>query len=102
MVVVTIVGAGGTAVMQLELLIAAVVILEETTTEVLLPGTTGIGPHSPLFEVTVLLSIGTGGVGIAAMGTCCMPVAVEVIVAGCGTVDEAIVMRGGGTMFIGC
>lgn len=101
MVVVTIVGVGGGAAMQLVLLVAAVVTLEETTTGVLLLDTTGIWPHSPLFVVTAGVIV-EAVADIATMGACCMLAAVEVTIAGVGAVEEAIVMRGGGTMFIGC
>lgn len=107
MVVVTIVGAAGVAAAELLLklllvvVVAVLVILVETGTRTLLLDTGGAGPHVALFVADVDASVGTG-VTITLLGGCWIPAVVAVTVVADMAVDEAMVIRGGGTIFIGC
>lgn len=103
MVVVTTVGAAGVTELLLKLLVvvAVLVILDEIGTETLLLETGGSGQAIPLFAAAVGASVGTG-VTITLLDTC-WTLAVVVVTAGAVMAGaEAIVISGGGTMFMGC
>lgn len=106
MVVVTIVGADGVTELLLKLLVvvAVLVILDEIGTEILLLETGGSGMHIPLFVADVDGAIVETGVTITPtpLGGCTIPAVVVVTTGAAMAGVEAIVIRGGGTMFRGC
>lgn len=100
MVVVTIVGAD--VVTELLVVVAVLIILDETGTEMLLLlEAGGSGPHIPMFDADVGASVAVG-VTITLFDACWIPVEVVVTVDAAKADVEAIVIRGGGTTFIGC
>lgn len=102
-VVVTIVGAAGVTTLVLVplLVVAVLVILDDIGTETLLLEIGGSGTFIPLVEADVD-GIVEAVVTITLLDVGWIPAVVDVTVAGAMVVDGAIVISGGGTIFMGC
>lgn len=100
---VTIVGAAGVATLQVVplLVVAVLVILDDIGTETLLLEIGGSGTFIPLVEADVD-GIVEAVVTITLLDVGWIPAVVNVTVAGAMVVDGAIVISGGGTIFMGC
>lgn len=99
----TIGGADGVTVLLLKLLLVVEVLvtLHEMGTGILLHGTDCSGPDIPLLEADVDGSVETG-VTITLLDACWIPAVVVITEDAAMAGAEAIVIRGGGTIFIGC